>query len=224
MYYKDEALESLRGKWGWSVVLVLEYFAIYYIPSILIDIVVESAGYTGNASIGNLWFIPMTPVAWGVTVAFLQVVKRENVTNHILFEGFDQFGRIFWTKCMQGAYILLWTFCLIIPGIIKYYSYAMTDFILKDTDLSYEAAIDRSMELMDGHKGELFLLDLSFIGWSILICLACLFSIIYTESYILAIAIYVIGFLFLTPYWNATRAHFYEHLKEGFYSNENINE
>ena len=69
MNYKDEALESLRGKWGWSVVLVLEYFAIYYIPSILIDIAVESAGYTGNASIGNLWFIPMTPVAWGVTIA-----------------------------------------------------------------------------------------------------------------------------------------------------------
>lgn len=115
MNYKDEALESLRGKWGWSVVLVLEYFAIYYIPSILIDIAVESAGYTGNASIGNLWFIPMTPVAWGVTIAFLQVVKRENVTNHILFEGFDQFGRIFWTKFLQGAYILLWTLCLIIP-------------------------------------------------------------------------------------------------------------
>ena len=207
MNYKDEALESLRGKWGWSVVLVLEYFAIYYIPSILIDIAVESAGYTGNASIGNLWYIPMTPVAWGVTVAFLQVVKRENVTNHILFEGFDQFGRIFWTKCMQGAYILLWTFCLIIPGIIKYYSYAMTDFILKDTDLSYEAAIDRSMELMDGHKGELFLLDLSFIGWFILSCMTL-----------------GIGFLWLCPYIETTHAHFYEHLKEGFYSNENINE
>lgn len=78
----------------------------------------------------------------------------------------------------------------------------MTDFILKDTNLSYDDAIERSMELMDGHKGELFLLDLSFIGWAILSILSC-----------------GIGFLWLTPYMETAHAHFYEHLKEGFYSN-----
>ncbi len=201
MNYKDEALESLRGKWGWSVVLALEYFAIYYIPNILIDLAVEFAGYTGNISFGNLWDIPMIPVSWGFTIAFLQIARREEVTNHILFEGFDQFGRIFLTKLLQGAFLVLWTLCLIIPGIIKFYSYAMTDYILKDTDLSYGEAIDRSMEMMDGHKSDLFLLDLSFIGWFLLSCLTL-----------------GIGFLLLIPYMETAHAHFYEHLKEDFYS------
>jgi uncharacterized membrane protein len=51
--------------------------------------------------------------------------------------------------------------------------------------------------LMDGHKMELFLLDLSMIGWAILCCLTC-----------------GIGTLFLTPYVYSCHAHFYEDLKK----------
>ena len=58
---------------------------------------------------------------------------------------------------------------LLIPGIIKHYSYAMTDYILKDEpELCNNAAIERSMAMMEGNKMKLFLLDLSFIGWAIL--------------------------------------------------------
>lgn len=114
-----------------------------------------------------------------------------------LFDGFQQYGRIFWTEALRALFVGLWLLLLIIPGIIKYYSYSMTYFILKDTDLGYDAAIDYSSELMDGHKGELFLLDLSFVGW-----------------FILSIMTVGIGFLFSYPYWMTARAHFYEHLKE----------
>ena len=53
------------------------------------------------------------------------------------------------------------------------------------------------MRLMDGHKQQLFLLDLSFIGWVILASLTL-----------------GIGFLWLVPYWQTTRVHFYEDLKK----------
>ena len=85
-----------------------------------------------------------------------------------LFDGFNDFGRIVGTKLLQAIYTFLWTLLLVIPGIIKNYSYAMTDFILKDQpELANNAAIEKSMAMMDGNKMKLFLLDLSFIGWAI---------------------------------------------------------
>ena len=82
------------------------------------------------------------------------------------------------------VYTFLWTLLLVIPGIMKSYSYAMTLFILKDyPELQYNAAKEKSMAMMSGHKMKMFLLDLSFIGWAILCC--------FTLG---------IGFLFLAPY------------------------
>lgn len=74
----------------------------------------------------------------------------------------------------------------------------MTEFILKDNpDMNGEQAICESMRMMQGHKMQLFLLDLSMIGWVILSCLTA-----------------GIGFLFLVPYVYSAHAHFYEELKE----------
>lgn len=74
----------------------------------------------------------------------------------------------------------------------------MTPYILKDNpEMKNNAAIEESMRMMDGHKLELFLLDLSFIGWALLSLLTC-----------------GIGFLWLTPYMNMARVNFYEDLKK----------
>ena len=70
-------------------------------------------------------------------------------------------------------------------------------FILKDEpELKYNAAIEKSMSMMNGYKMKLFLLDLSFIGWMILSVLTL-----------------GIGLLFLQPYMSTARAAFYEDLK-----------
>ena len=99
---------------------------------------------------------------------------------------------------LQKVYIFLWTLLLIIPGIIKAFSYAMTSYILKDNpEIKNNEAIEKSMQMMQGHKMDLFLLYLSFIGWAILSVLTL-----------------GIGFIFLTPYVNAAVSHFYEDLKE----------
>jgi uncharacterized membrane protein len=89
---------------------------------------------------------------------------------------------------------------LIIPGIIKGISYSQTSFILKDNpELSYNAAIERSMAMMEGYKMQYFLLQLSFIGWILLSMLTC-----------------GILNLWVLPYVVATDAHFYEFVKEEY--------
>ena len=111
--------------------------------------------------------------------------------------GFQEYSRILTTKLLQAVYTFLWSLLLLIPGIIKHYSYAMTDYILKDEpELCNNAAIERSMAMMEGNKMKLFLLDLSFIGWAIL----CLFT-------------FGIGFFVLQPYVQVSHAAFYEDLK-----------
>lgn len=114
-----------------------------------------------------------------------------------LFSKFDHFGTGFAQNFLRNLYITLWTLLFIIPGIIKGYSYAMTPFILAEhPNLTASQAIDLSKDLMDGHKGELFVLDLSFLGWIILAALTL-----------------NLGHIALNPYRNAAYAAFYRQLQ-----------
>ena len=113
---------------------------------------------------------------------------------------------MFGTLLLRGVYTFLWTLLLIVPGIVKSLSYAMTPFILKDNPkASYDKAIIYSMRLMQGHKMDLFVLYLSFIGWFILSCLTL-----------------GIGFVFLVPYCQMSLARFYEEVKADFESDDSL--
>ena len=179
--FKSEAVCSLKGKWGSSAVLMLVASAI--------SIALSSVGY-------GLPSLLLLPMSWGVAVAFLEVARGNKLDLGWLTKGYSRFSEVFLTMLLRQVYVGLWTLLLVVPGIVKSYSYAMTEYILQDDpDCKYDAAICRSMELMQGHKMDLFLLDLSFIGWALL----CLLTL-------------GIGFLFLTPYWQTARAKFYEEL------------
>lgn len=138
---------------------------------------------------------------WGFAIMFLRNLRDPHFDEiGALFDGFRDFGRIFLTLFLQGVYTLLWTLLLIIPGIVKAYSYAMTSYILYDNpELQGNAAIEKSMRMMRGHKLELFLLHLSFIGWALL----CVLTL-------------GIGLFWLVPYVQASQAAFYEDVKEEY--------
>ena len=192
--YKDMALQSLEGKWGKAAIASLIAFIILELfgssPSFFMD-PIPSMVLQGVLS------VLLLPLAWGYITFFLRIIRDENLDYGHLFDGFNQYFRIFLAELLKGIYILLWALLLIIPGLIKEYSYAMTEFILKDNpEMSGEEAICESMRLMQGHKMQLFLLDLSMIGWLIL-----------------SILTLGIGLLFLLPYNYTAHAHFYEDLK-----------
>lgn len=192
--YKDRALDSLKGKWDKGILATLINYAIIGIPTYGIAL---SAGQEAWGNLSNLWTIAMLPLSWGVTIFFLRIIRQENPDFNNLFDGFKDYWRIFVTLFLRNLYTGLWALLLIVPGIIKAYSYAMTEYILKDDpEIGANAAIEKSMDMMQGHKMDLFLLHLSFIGWAILAC--------FTLG---------LGFLVLYPYFTTTQAHFYEDLK-----------
>ena len=79
---------------------------------------------------------------------------------------------------------MLWSLLFFIPGIIKSYSYALAEFISRENpEKTATECLDESKELMNGHKMDLFLFDLSFIGWHILSALTCGILYIYVMPY-----------------------------------------
>ena len=143
-------------------------------------------------------FFLLPHLKWGLDILFLHSYRGHEIDLGCLFEGFKRYVRILTTMLLVSLYSFLWTLLLIIPGIIKAYSYAMTPFILLDRDdLQNDQAIELSMQMMQGHKMKLFLLHLSFLGWVLLATLT-----------------FGIGFLWLIPYVQSANAAFYQHLKE----------
>ena len=146
-----------------------------------------------------LIYIVMLPVGYGYSVLFLDVFRKTgDVELGKLFDGFKDFSRVFCTLLLMVVYTILWTLLLIVPGIMKSYSYAMTAFILRDEpQLKNNEAIEKSMRMMEGHKMNLFVLDLTFIGWILLGIVTC-----------------GLGLLWVEPYICTARAAFYEMLKK----------
>ena len=177
---------TLSGNWMMAALATLVYLLI-------------AGGISSIPVAGSVLAIIVTyPLAYGFAILFLDLFREgKPIDIGKLFDGFKDFGRVWGTLILVAIYTILWTCLLIIPGIVKSYSYALTPFILKDEpELKYNAAIEKSMRMMDGYKMKLFLLDLSFIGWMILSVLTL-----------------GIGLLFLQPYMNTARAAFYEDLK-----------
>jgi uncharacterized membrane protein len=167
----------------------------------------------GLAMVGINWLIGMIPViGWvvslaavvfefGVAAFYLSVVRAGDIQFTTLFSAsFEGFAKKLGTMWLQILYIFLWSLLFWIPGIVKSYSYAMTEYILLDNpELIANEAITKSREMMNGYKWKLFVLELSFIGWRIL----CMIPLLGT----------VLSLLYVNPYVTATRAQFYEELK-----------
>ena len=132
----------------------------------------------------------------GYAQYLLKQYNRANFELRDLLSQFHRFGQGFAQHFLRGLYVILWSLLFVIPGIVKAYAYAMTPFIMAENPaMSASEAIDASKQLMDGHKGELFTLDLTFIGWDILAALTL-----------------NLGYLALNPYRNAAHAAFYKDL------------
>lgn len=129
---------------------------------------------------------------------------------------------------LVGLFTLLWLFLFIIPGIIKAYSYSQAINVFFDhkkngTKISYTQAIKESMLMMKGNKFDLFILQLSFIGWWIPVSIV-LSSTMYSFSsgnVVNGLLNGIIGgilFWVLTIYSQLTYGAFYVDIKDNSYN------
>ena len=192
---RTQARETLQGKWTQPVLATLILFAIGGL--------LQGFSKSQSAILVGLYFLlyllGVLNLQYGFNVAILRFNRgREKTINEMFSAGLkEDYGRVLGIVLLRAVFVFLWMLLLIIPGIIKAYSYAMTDFIAEDNpELEANECINRSMAMMDGHKMELFLLDLSYIGWILLGCIT-----------------FGIGMLWVSPWITMAHVKFYEQLK-----------
>lgn len=201
---RRQAQFALEGRWGF---FVLATFGLSLATSLLN---LPAAAYdafhmlkTGSSQptlVGHVWqilvILAMIPLTWSLNILALRNVRGENIEAGQLLDGFRRTNVITVTQILQGIITFVYMLLLIVPGIIKSLSYAMTSFVLFDTPLTHHAALRESERLMRGHKMQLCCLYLSFLPLALL----CVLTL-------------GIGFLWLSPYMQTALAIFYEEIR-----------
>lgn len=161
--------------------------------SVFVAVLIVMAVTTASAP---LIFILVGPLLVGQAYYLMDVSINENEGKNfeLLVEGFKKsLVNSIVAHILVGIFTFLWSLLFIIPGIIKFYAYSMTSFIIADEpEIDFMEAIRKSQEMMRGHKFRLFKLQLSFIGWFILGALA-----------------FGVGLFFVYPYYQLAHANFY---------------
>lgn len=179
---KANAKESIKGNigtiFGMTIIVSLISVVINFIPTI--------------GSVANTFFVsPAFNLAF--VAIYLKIARGGKVVFNELFDGFSYFWGAFKINFLISLFTLLWSLLFVVPGIIKGYSYSMAMYIYSENrNMGALEAINKSKEIMEGHKMDLFVLELSFIGW-----------------YLLSMITFGIALIYVLPYAETTVANFY---------------
>ena len=111
-------------------------------------------------------------VAAGLSIFAMNTLRQREASLWNLLDGFGRFFPLLILLLLTRFLVSLWTYLLVIPGIIAFYRYRLSVYLLLDhTELNPLQSILLSGQMMRGRKWELFLLDLSFLGWALLAAL-----------------------------------------------------
>ena len=116
-----------------------------------------------------VWMFVRIPFEYGCRRWFRHQVRgTKDVHITDLYRDPDMM-RVIKTMFLRDLKILLYTFLLIVPGIMKMLEYYFVPQILEDhPDLEPKDALAYSSAMMDGRKMELFRFLISFFGWWLL--------------------------------------------------------
>lgn len=217
--YKDFAKKQLKGRWLVPVLITLTIFVIgeiFNIPD-YVRIFRSAAGaelMSGNFSDLKEYFTLLSEAtnSTGSTIAdFIMILissvlevaalnvylkmsrSPEKVSYMNFIESLNNWLRAILATLWSVLWVFLWTLLFIIPGFIKAISYSQIYYLINEYEnLSVRKALKISQIITKGHKGDLFVTYLSFLGWGIL----CFLSL-------------GIGTLWLRPYMNMTLINAY---------------
>ncbi|MCR5029389.1 MAG: DUF975 family protein [Fibrobacter sp.] len=135
-------------------------------------------------------------VSLGALANFLDIARGKKPGLARIFVGFQSVEfcfRYLGMVILRAIFVILWSLLLIIPGLMKMYSYTMSQWILLDhPEYSPRQAITASKKMMVGHRLELVMLQARFLGW-----------------FLLCLVTFGIASFWVTPYYYAAKGKFY---------------
>lgn len=149
-------------------------------------------------------------ITMGTMTWFHRAIKTEGLKMEEMFWPFkEDYGGNVLMMFLISLYTALWSMLFVVPGIVKGYSYSLAMYIKSENpNIPASKAIELSTRMTNGHKMDLFVLDMSFIGWAILS----------------AFTLNILGILYVIPYQYASKAFAYEEIKEEALANQIVSE
>ncbi len=170
---KKGAKAIISANWGKCV-----------LPAFIYTVIIGAS----NSFLPGIAAILLLPLVVGLYLTYSLFMNGETPEVGVMFNGAFQgdYGKKLGGMLLMELYIFLWSLLFVIPGIVKSYSYCMTPYILaKYPNVTAQDAITLSRRIMDGNKGKMFLVGLSFMGWLLLGILTLGISmILHTTPYI----------------------------------------
>ena len=135
-------------------------------------------------------------VDFGLLMLIVHAIRGEEIAVGMLLDGFGQWWRVLLIAIWRDLLVSLGLVLLIVPGVFLAYSYRMAPYILlRHPEYGILDCMRESRRRMTGKRMELFVLDLSFLGWILLCCVPIL-------GWVLA--------LWVFPWYRCSEALFFE--------------
>ncbi len=222
---RQEARKSLTGKWGKAALATLVFFVIDYVISFVLNLVPAIGAIASTVISVPLSFgfivVVMAKLKRGEEISYIEFFKNGfdkfakvwQVTLWIFVKMLAPIvvaivGAIVMTsgvtmsvaESSTGSVLTILGVVVYLVGIIwaipRAYSYKLALYIINDNpDMLAKETVEKSAEIMNGHRWEFFWLQLTFIGWAFLACLT-----------------FGIGMLWLIPYIQVSTVAFYDNL------------
>ena len=135
-------------------------------------------------------------LASGFVMYCMAIRRGERAEYLTLFDGFSFVGKVILLNIVIYLFTFFWSLLFVIPGIIAAYRYRFALYNLyENPGIGVMEALNMSKQQTLGYKGQLFMLDLSYIGW---LLLASLTSVVQT-GYIYACIFQDPGYYLANP-------------------------
>ncbi|GEP24638.1 DUF975 family protein [Lentilactobacillus diolivorans] len=165
------------------------FFFLLFLPIFIIEVLIGWFGYgvferpmvlTVWTNLNSLLSLLLLLLAAGIAFVCIDAMRQKLEYEQPLQKSFtifingDYFLGTLLIDILMWIFIFLWSLLLFIPGMIKSLAYSQAIYIYRDAidrgeRIGFLEAITQSRELMDGHKWELFVMQLSFLGWALLV-------------------------------------------------------
>lgn len=195
-----EARRSLKGQYrlvigtgiAYGLIVLVLTFLDSAVSWAMVLSIIDVPNFRFNGGIFQLLWTGAFGLGWASFI--LRVVRRDQPDFEQIFSGFRSWGKATWGQILVILRVILWMLLLIIPGIIKAIAYSQYLFVMVDyPELSANQAINRSEEIMNGHKLEYFF-----------------FNFLVVLLALLGVLTLFIGFFWIGPWIAASQAKFYD--------------
>lgn len=201
---KNMSKQQLRGNWITGVLAVLCVLLIGFAASAICDIihsayilfqrftVFSALLLVSEILLKTAASIFSSGLALGLISFFIKIARGRTAKVEDIFSMLRYSFKAFGLTCVTCFFVFLWACLFIIPGIVAALRYSQAMFVMAENpEIKIMDALRQSKQLMTGRKAEFFILNLSFIGWSILA------------------SITVVGVLWLEVYMQTVFANYY---------------